>query len=216
MRRIRKLGSMMRYGPVAVLVAIGANRRGAKQKVQELAGLVQLVRRQRPRRVLEIGTLHGGTLWAWCRVAHRHATIVSVDLPGGEFGGRALEPERVRRYARRRQKLRLLRADSHSPETLDAVMREFDGPIEFAFIDGDHSYAGVKRDFEMYGTLVEGIIAFHDTLPHDADTGSEVDRFWREVAPQYENLTFEDPSDTRWNGAWGGIGVLKTRSFGMN
>lgn len=37
--------------------------------------------------------------------------------------------------------------------------------IDFLFIDGDHSYEGVKKDFELYSTLVNdnGIIVIHDT-----------------------------------------------------
>ena len=38
-------------------------------------------------------------------------------------------------------------------------------PIELIFIDGDHSYEGVKLDFDLYFPKVidGGIIAFHDT-----------------------------------------------------
>ncbi len=37
--------------------------------------------------------------------------------------------------------------------------------IDFLFIDGDHSYEGVKTDFELYSKLLSnrGIIAIHDT-----------------------------------------------------
>ena len=44
--------------------------------------------------------------------------------------------------------------------------------IDFLFIDGDHTYEGVKRDFEMCSLLVRkgGIIAFLDTVPHLLET----------------------------------------------
>ena len=44
--------------------------------------------------------------------------------------------------------------------------KNFDKPVELVFIDGDHSYKGVKRDFELwFPKVVEGgIMAFHDTI----------------------------------------------------
>lgn len=37
--------------------------------------------------------------------------------------------------------------------------------IDFLFIDGDHSYEGVKQDFELYSTILseKGVIMLHDT-----------------------------------------------------
>lgn len=37
--------------------------------------------------------------------------------------------------------------------------------IDFLFIDGDHTYEGVKKDFELYSTILNdnGIIVIHDT-----------------------------------------------------
>lgn len=37
--------------------------------------------------------------------------------------------------------------------------------LDFIFIDGDHSYEGVKKDFELYSTILtdNGIIVLHDT-----------------------------------------------------
>lgn len=52
--------------------------------------------------------------------------------------------------------------------SIDAYYNFFvkqDIQIDFLFIDGDHSYEGVKTDFELYSTLLSdrGIIAIHDT-----------------------------------------------------
>jgi predicted O-methyltransferase YrrM len=46
-------------------------------------------------------------------------------------------------------------------------------PIDMIFIDGDHSYEGVRRDFELFLPHVKetGIIVFHDTM-WDLTTGA--------------------------------------------
>jgi cephalosporin hydroxylase len=201
------------HGPRAALTAGLAKQRGAAQKLREFAGLVKLIRGQRPRTVLEIGTLRGGTLWAWCKVAARDATIISVDLPGGDFGGGYAGESAVRKlrgYARPGQGLHLLRADSHEPQTLGQVKKILAGrTVDFAFIDGDHTYAGVRQDFEMYSPLVSGLVAFHDTLPDNVFSRCEVDVLWRELKPRYETVEFTDPPDVCGSGVWGGIGVLR-------
>ena len=60
-------------------------------------------------------------------------------------------------------------------------------PLDFVFIDGDHHYEAVKRDFELYSTLMQpgGHIAFHDVAPQPAHSGNEVERFWTELKRSY-------------------------------
>jgi predicted O-methyltransferase YrrM len=80
--------------------------------------------------------------------------------------------------------------------------------VDFVFIDGDHSYEGVKTDFEMFSRLVRrgGIIALHDIVINPAETGCEVSKFWDEIKqPKYE--CSEIVSD--WNQGWSGIGLLQ-------
>jgi hypothetical protein len=64
-----------------------AVRKGAVQKVKEFSPLISLLKKRRLRTVLEIGTARGGTFYAWCKMAEPDATIISIDLPGGPFGG---------------------------------------------------------------------------------------------------------------------------------
>jgi hypothetical protein len=57
-------------------------------------------------------------------------------------------------------------------ETSERAFYDFfimqDIKIDFLFIDGDHSYDGVSKDFSLYSTIMEknGIIAIHDTDPN--------------------------------------------------
>ena len=189
-------------------MAAGARRRDGLQKFREFAPLVEFVRKRRPRVVLEIGTWTGGTLWAWCRCAAPDALIISVDLPKGV--GEEAVTKRLAGYALPGQSLQLLRMDSHDPATLSKLRQLLDGrQIDFAFIDGDHSYEGVRADFEMYGPLVDGYVAFHDVAPQDWEPGVEVDRFWKELSPGRETWEFVDPYDDKLHPDWGGIGVLR-------
>jgi hypothetical protein len=66
--------------------------------------------------------------------------------------------------ARAEQRLKLLKADSHDPESLSVVREWFDGPLDFLFLDGDHTYEGVKQDWETFSPLVRagGMVGFHD------------------------------------------------------
>jgi len=176
---------------------------------EEILQLAEIVYSLKPRRILEIGTAGGGTLFIWCRLAAEDATIISIDLPGGPFGGGyPLWRGVLYKYFRKPgQKLHLVRGDSHDPSTLERVREILGGQeLDFLFIDADHTYEGVKRDFEMYSPLVRrgGVVAFHDIVPHPPETRCEVSRFWDEVKARYRHL--EIVRD--WSQGWAGIGVL--------
>lgn len=196
-------------------LARGAVERGAAQKVVELAGFLELIRDWPLRTVVEIGTLRGGTLWALAQVAHPAATIISVDLPGGEWGGGYTEADipRLQSFMQPEQQLHLLRGDSHDPAIRMQVAALCPLGVDLLFIDGDHSYEGVKADYADYEPLVldDGLIAFHDVLPHPDVPGCDVDRFWSEVkALDVKSHEFTDPDDHHpVFGQWGGIGVIE-------
>jgi hypothetical protein len=92
-------------------------------------------------------------LWLWCQLARPDAVLISIDLPGGEFGGgyHPTDIARFRNYAQGEQSLHFLRRDSHKKVTREAVVKKLNGrKVDLLFIDGDHRYNGVKKDFEMY------------------------------------------------------------------
>lgn len=156
--------------------------------------------------ILEIGTCQGGTLYHFMQVADDNAVFVSIDMPGGRFGGELgqPEPEEMNSWLKPNQKLHILRGDSHDPfvkrEVREIIKRRY---FDFAFIDGDHTYEGVKQDYEMYQTMVRGVIAFHDILHHPNHPDVGVDRFWKELTG--DKLEYiKDPAQ-----GWAGIGVLQ-------
>ncbi len=155
---------------------------------EEIQELLRLVDSLKPRTVLEIGTANGGTLFLFTRFAASDAELMSIDLPWGRFGGgySAWRSDLYvnRSFALGEQRIRLIRKDSHSTESLSEVRTMLDGrSVDFLFIDGDHSYEGVRRDFEMYSPLVRegGMIAFHDICPGPQRLVGGVPRFWSEI-----------------------------------
>jgi predicted O-methyltransferase YrrM len=78
--------------------------------------------------------------------------------------------------------------------------------VDFLFIDGDHTYEGVRRDFEMYSPLVRegGIIAFHDIVPGPPENVGGVPEFWNKIKTRYRHL--EIVRD--WGQGGFGIGVI--------
>jgi hypothetical protein len=137
------------------------------------------------------------------------ASIISVDLPHGQFGGgyHWIKIPLYRSFAKPKQSLHLLRYSSHEESTRAAVVSKLPTKrVQFLFIDGDHSYAGVKQDFEMYREIVEpgGLIAFHDIVPHPSNTQCDVARFWLEIkdAHQHTEIVANHAQ------GWAGIGVL--------
>lgn len=202
-----------------VTLARLALRFGAVQKPGELESLCRLVHRERVDTVLEVGTALGGTFYCWLQVAKPDALLISVDLPHGSYRchhGDPLEtPDRLRAEAKPEQRLEFVREDSHAPETLEAVERILDGrEVDFLFIDGDHTYEGVRADFEMYAPLVRegGLVGFHDIVTHRGIDNCEVKRLWEEVKRTHkEQWSFvergDDPSIC-------GIGVIRIKRKG--
>jgi predicted O-methyltransferase YrrM len=179
------------------------------QVPSEIHRFAEIVADLNPEILVEIGTSRGGTLCILSRLAAPTATIISVDLPGGEFGGgyKWFQVPVFKTFTYARQKLHLLRGDSQSYE-MGADVRDIIGrsrKLDLLFIDGDHSYEGVKRDFESYADLVRkgGIIALHDIAEHTIKT-CQVARYWNEIKSKYRHEEIiADPKQ-----GWAGIGVI--------
>jgi cephalosporin hydroxylase len=180
----------------------------------ELASLLAILGTLKPATVVEIGTDSGGTFFIWACTARADALLVSVDRAWGGFGGahRRCRRKLFPSFAVDSQKIELIYGDSHDPATLRRVRALLDDrSIDFLFLDGDHSYAGVKSDWEMYRPLVRpgGLVALHDIALGRDEAIGEVPRFWAELTQSLDAAgTAYVELIERADQGWGGIGAV--------
>jgi predicted O-methyltransferase YrrM len=174
--------------------------------------VLELVQQASANRILEIGTFEGGTLALLAQAAPPDASLLSLDINYCDH--------RLYSYpklARSGQTITCYNADTHSSATQEFVRAWLAGDkFDVIFIDGDHSYPGVKADYEMYSLFIRpgGFIAFHDIHPDyktrfgrqtENDVG-EVPAFWKELKQSQlrTNELIEDPDQDGY-----GIGIIQ-------
>jgi glycosyltransferase involved in cell wall biosynthesis len=158
--------------------------------------------------VLEIGSYSLGSTSSLVEIFEN---VISVDISKGQFWDD---------FKLKNDNWDYFIGDSSSSEMLEKI-KNLNTKFDLIFIDGDHTYDGVKRDFVIYKEFLndKGIIAFHDILDTDfhKSHNCNVDLFWNEIKKNYNYKEFIDISDgedsnicfkTVPRSFWGGIGVL--------
>lgn len=181
------------------------------QHAGEFSWLLGHVRELRPATILEVGSRAGGSLFALAMQCPRPALAVSVDLPGARWGYESSRESLLRvaeALGEGGVRTGVVLGDSHSPETLGRAREALEGrPLDFAFIDGDHTYEGARQDWEWYGSLVRpgGLVAFHDIwVPDDfPDKTFGVPRLWGKIRESHETIERIE----QW-----GIGIVRIAS----
>ncbi|HEX9735795.1 MAG TPA: class I SAM-dependent methyltransferase [Thermoanaerobaculia bacterium] len=163
----------------------------AVQNPWELRELLEVVLKRRPKTVVEIGTADGGLFYCLSQLADPCSKMISLDIEGGLYGGgqSSVDTMLFSTFGPPDQKFHFLRQRSFHYSTLQSLAKIVDGDkIDLLVIDADHSYAGVKSDFEMYGRLVapDGLIAMHDICEFPLHMrqwreGNDVNIFWKEL-----------------------------------
>lgn len=161
---------------------------------EDLKILLPLVAKINPKNILEIGTWKGYSAETWIKAFKPDIfiTIEKDDISIHEYNVHTNIGYKS-----------WYNSDSHDPKVLRDVKIYSPEGFNYFFIDGDHSYEGVRKDFEMYSPLVKkgGIIALHDTCYH-ADKTEEVDIFWNEIKNKYPYVEIKAGKNST------GIGII--------
>jgi cephalosporin hydroxylase len=170
------------------------------QNLNEFEQLYNFVKSINPTKIVEIGSLFGGTLWYWMNMVKEGSKFLVVD---------SLVPESDTRYQQQvyghsnlwyqwanahKHNLQVIEGHSQDPKVINAIYHNMP-QTDFLFIDGDHNYNVVKSDFLAYLDLVRpgGIIAMHDV--HNPQWGGAV-RLWQEIVQSnlYQCFDFTYPN----------------------
>lgn len=118
-------------------------------------------------------------------------TLYAVDFFGADQYSDPVTPDRLINYIEEKNlniDLQICKGDS--AEWGNAINEQ----LNFAFIDADHSYASVKKDFEAWGRLIKkgGIIGFHDIDFYGVDrTIKEMSNEWQLIRQIFRTKIFE-------------------------
>lgn len=182
------------------------------QAPKELAGLAGLLNELGATSFLEIGSRHGDTLFELAVLVPSLTRFMAVDLPGGRWGRRGSDKnlDRAAWILQRMGRDAEVLYGRSLDETIVARAKAA-APWDFILIDADHTYKGVKADWEVYGPLAGKAVAFHDIVGQGKRniTGLkiEVPKLWQELkAEGREVREFIDPP------ARMGIGVVLLKS----
>ncbi len=167
------------------------------------AGLLSgLVRSMKPQVCVEIGSARGKSA---CYIGmalkeNGHGTLYAIDPHEQTDWNDTDATNSIDVFLNNISALELSKQINVIRSYSDDAARDWKRPIDLIFIDGDHSYEGVKRDWEMFVPHVKpfGVVIFHDTIwdlpSYGAETRADmgVPRFVDELRQQgYQVLTID-------------------------
>jgi len=113
------------------------------QAEDEVWEVIKALNELQVKTILEIGTAMGGTAKIWSQVLNEDGLLITVDMTE--------PPEMIDLSQESATIIRVLKKDSQYPETVRYIAELIgERELDFLYIDADHSYAGIKSDYENY------------------------------------------------------------------
>jgi predicted O-methyltransferase YrrM len=146
-----------------------------------------LIKEYKPLKYLEIGSQHGFSA-SIAASANKDMHLYLFDWAGNGNGGHTTSADflkyHMEKFAEKRHTITF--GDTQSAEISQKIIDG--GPYDFVFIDGDHSYAGARHDFDTVLRCIsdKAIIIFDDT----SNPGHAVDltKLYHEMVKEIENI----------------------------
>jgi cephalosporin hydroxylase len=165
-----------------------------------------LLKEQKINSYIEIGCRWGGTFVLTNEYLKRFNNVnksVAVDIIDSP----------VEKYCILNNETQFIKMNSQSQEFINYMSNNY---FDLIFIDGDHSYDGVKNDYEISKNR-GNILVFHDIV---SDACSGVVKFWKELKYNRKNIynffEFTEQYKDVWNNThkkFLGIGVAIKKTF---
>jgi len=175
--------------------------RRAQMSFGERAALEGVLAQLRPRQAVEIGTAAGGSL---ARIAHYSEQVHSIDVSHDELTWTV--PENVRLHT------------GPSATLLPPLLSEFSAAgrsLDFALVDGDHSFEGVIGDLRALldaPCTARAVILVHDSMNEEIRAGIE-----KAGLEDYEKVVYFEPDfvpgyiyrvGAARHAVWGGLALI--------
>jgi hypothetical protein len=157
--------------PQPVKLLPGTALDGAPNIIEQFT-LCALVQKIQPSTILEIGTFRGGTTWHLYENAPQDAVIYTLDLPDTEVPDDVtdlqLAANKSRPFLPKSDRVRQILVNSQNWKP------DLERKVQFAFIDADHSYKGIRNDTEKALTTLDdyACMCWHDSLESDFGYGT--------------------------------------------
>ena len=177
------------------------------QKPTELRFMMDILRAENARNILEIGAADGGLTLEFAKMVRlNHGMVYSIDFFEGEHRDYKDEPAK--------DCIVEITGDSHAESTVKALAEKLNGTeLDFLFIDGDHRIDGAIKDFMIYAAFVKkhGLVGLHDISKSGFNI--HIHNLWESIKKDFNHMEIVAPNEGYPTNdkfkTWGGIGIIE-------